>query len=94
MYINPCLLSLNSSGLGFKLGPVCITAVCVADDGYLLSDSKSGLQASLDIMSHYANNYQLKFNAGKTKIVVTGSKSDMAYYKDKVPGLLMVRESE
>ena len=88
VYINPCLLSLNSSGLGFKLGPVCITAVCVADDGYLLSDSRSGLQASLDIMSHYANNYQLKFNAGKTKIVVTGSKSDMAYYKETSPWTL------
>ena len=102
VYINPCLLSLNSNSssndnnksnssgncLGFQLGPIYITAVCIADDCYLLSNSKSGLQASLDIISHYANNYQLKFNADKTKIVVCGSKRDMAYYKETSPWTL------
>ena len=85
VYINPCLLSLNSTVLGFQLGPICTTAVCVADDSYLLSNSQSGLQASLDIISNYANNYQLKFNADKTKIVISGSKLDMAYYKETRP---------
>ena len=51
----------------------------------MLSDSPSGLQGALDILSHYAKRYQLKFNAGKTKIVVTGSKVDMAFYKDTSP---------
>ena len=88
VYINPCLLSLNSTDLGFKLGPICTTAVCVADDSYLLSNSQSGLQASLDIMSDCANKYQLKFNADKTKIVISGSKLDMAYYKDTRPWTL------
>ena len=27
VYINPSLLSLNSSGLGFRLGPICVTAL-------------------------------------------------------------------
>ena len=88
IYINPCLLTLNSPALGFQLGPLCITAVCVADDSYLLSNSQSGLQASLNVISNYANNYQLKFNASKTKIVVTGSKLDMAYYKETRPWTL------
>ena len=35
VYINPCILSLNSSNLGFDIGPICTTAVCVADDAYL-----------------------------------------------------------
>ena len=74
VYINPCLISLNSSQLGFSIGPICTTAVCVADDTYLFSNSPSGLQGAIDIISHYANRYQLKFNADKTKIVVTGSK--------------------
>ena len=87
VYVNPALLSLNTPGLGlgFQLGPLVITVVCVADDAYLLSSSPSGLQAVLDIMSHYARRYQLQFNAGKTKIVVTGSKIDMAFYKDTKP---------
>ena len=85
VYINSCLLSLNSTSLGFHLGPLCSTAVCVADDAYVHSDSPSGLQGALDILSHYAKRYQLKFNADKTKIVVTGSKQDMAFYKETTP---------
>ena len=85
VYINSCLLSLNSTSLGFHLGPLCSTAVCVADDAYMHSDSPSGLQGALDILSHYAKRYQLKFNADKTKIVVTGSKQDMAFYKETTP---------
>ena len=74
--------------LDFQLGSQCTTAVCVADDTYLLSDSPSGLQGALDIISHYARRYQLRFNAAKTKIVVTGSKLDMAFYKDTKPWTL------
>ena len=85
VYVNPALLSLRSSNLGFRLGPLCITVVCVADDAYLLTSSPSSLQAALDIISHYASRYQLQFNAAKTKIVVTGSKVDMSFYKDTAP---------
>ena len=88
VYVNSCLLSLRSSSLGFNLGPLCTTAVCVADDAYLLSDSPSGLQGALNIISHYAKKYQLNFNAGKTKAVVTGSKLDMNFYKDTRPWTL------
>ena len=40
------------------------------------------------MINHYAKRYQLKFNAGKTKIVVTGSKQDMSFYKDTTPWTL------
>ena len=88
VYINPCLLSLNTSKLGFSLGPVCTTAVCIADDTYVVSGSPSGLQAALDLISHYARRYQLRFNAEKTKIVITGSKHDISFYKDTSPWTL------
>ena len=88
VYINSCLLSLSSSKLGFNLGPHTITTVCVADDSYLLSDTPSGLQGALDIIAHYAKQYQLKFNPSKTKVIVTGSKIDMAFYKDTMPWTL------
>ena len=84
-YINPCLTTLNSSKLGFYIGPICITAVCVADDTYLLSGSPRSLQSALTITSHYGNRYQLRFNASKTKVVVTGSRIDMTYYADTSP---------
>ena len=84
-YINPCLTSLNDSKLGFWIGPICVTAVCVADDTYILSGSPRGLQSALDIISHYGKRYQLRFNADKTKITVTGSKIDMNYFKETTP---------
>ena len=64
------------------------TCVCVADDGYLLSNSPSGLQGAINIICHYAKRYQLQFNASKTKIVVTGSKIDMTYYQETAPWTL------
>ena len=54
----------------------------VADDTYLLSDSKSGLQGALNIINNFGKKYRVIFNAEKTKLVVTGSKQDMAYYQD------------
>ena len=88
VYLDPCLHSLADSRLGFELGLLCVTVVCVADDVYLLSNSPSGLQAALNIIGHYALRYQLKFNALKTKVNVTGSKIDMAYYRDIQPWTL------
>ena len=87
-YINPCLCSLSDSNLGFWIGPLCITSVCVADDTYVLSSSPSSLQGALNIVSHYGKRYQLNFNADKTKIVVTGSKVDMQYFQDISPWTL------
>ena len=34
-YINPCLNAANLSNLGFNIGPVCISAICIADDTYM-----------------------------------------------------------
>ena len=46
------------------------------------------MQAALNIVNHYAKRYRVIFNGDKTKIVVTGSKHDMAYYKDISPWFL------
>ena len=71
-YINPCLLALNHSQLGFYIGPICVTAVSVADDTYILSGTPSALQAALNIVSFFGKRYRIVFNADKTKLVVTG----------------------
>ena len=39
----------------------------------------------MNIVSHYARRYRVLFNADKTKIVVTGSKYDMDYFKEIRP---------
>jgi hypothetical protein len=81
-YINPCLLAANSSELGFWIGPICVTCVCVADDTYVLSGDPRQLQGAINIVGHYGRRYRVIFGADKTKVTVTGSKVDMLYYKD------------
>ena len=54
----------------------------VADDTYLLSGSPRGLQGALDIINFFGKRYRIVFNADKTKLIVTGSKHDMEYYRD------------
>ena len=34
-YINPCLTSKNSSQLGYWIGPICVTCICITDDTYM-----------------------------------------------------------
>ena len=68
--------------MGFNIGPICITSICVADDTYILSDCPRKLQAAIDIVGHYGKRYRVVFGADKTKAVITGSKIDMQYFKD------------
>ena len=81
-YINPCLTTANSSNLGFWIGPICVSCVCIADDTYVLSNNPRKLQGLIDIFGHYSKRYRLEFGASKTKVTVTGSAKDMDYYKD------------
>ena len=81
-YINPCLTAANSPELGFFIGPICISAVCIADDTYVLSDNPRSLQSIINIIGHYGRRYRLIFGADKTKVTITGSKHDMQYYND------------
>ena len=81
-YVNPCLIALHSSNLGFTMGPLCVTVVCIADDVYVLSDCPRKLQAAIDIVGHFGKRYRVIFNANKTKVTITGSKADMQFYKD------------
>ena len=76
-YINPCLTTTNDSSLGFNIGPICVTAVCIADDTYVMSDDPRKLQAAIDIVGHYSKRYRLVFGADKTKVTV-----DMNYYEE------------
>ena len=57
-YINPCLISSNDSRLGFNIGPICITALCIADDTYVLSDDPRNLHAAINIINHYGRRYR------------------------------------
>ena len=80
-YINPCLTTADSSKLGFYIGPICISVICIADDTYALSSNPRDLQGLINIIGHYGRRYRLIFGADKTKVTITGSKHDMKYYQ-------------
>ena len=82
IYINPCLLTADSTKLGFYIGPICISVICIADDTYILSGTPRGLQGLVNVVGHYGHRYRLIFGADKTKVTVTGSRHDMDYYRE------------
>ena len=86
VYINSALETLDVSNLGVWIGPVNVSATGVADDLYLTSDTKSKLQALLDIAAHYGYRYKIMYGASKTKITVVGSKVDMQFYSGESGG--------
>ena len=85
IFINPCLVTLDESNLGYWIGPVCVSTTGVADDIFLQSDNQHNLQYLLDIASKTGKQYRIIYGAAKTKITVVGSKLDMEYYKEMSP---------
>ena len=88
VYINSVFETLDESDLGLWIGPVNVAGTGVADDLYLNSDTKSKLQAQLDIASHYGYRYKIKYGAAKTKITLVGSKIDLQFYSDTTPWVM------
>ena len=58
-YINPCLTSTDSSGLGFNIGQICISSICITDDTYIVSNDPRKLQALIDVMGHFGRRYRM-----------------------------------
>ena len=68
--------------LGYWIGPICVSCLCIADDTYTLSGDPRQLQGIVNIVGHYSKRYRVEFGADKTRVTITGSKVDMDYYKD------------
>ena len=85
IYVNPALDTFDRSQLGVQIGPVNVAVTGVADDLYLLTDSKSKLQSLIGIAEHYGHRYRTKFGAEKTKITVVGPEIDTNYFQETSP---------
>ncbi len=53
-----------------KVGPLTIGCLFYADDLVIISESKEGLQCGLDSLSQYCNDWYLKVNKSKTKVMI------------------------
>ena len=76
LYIDKLLSILRNSGLGCTIRGVFYGAVIYADDIFLLSSSRNGLQAMINLSHDFASNLNLKFGTNanpeksKTKCIM------------------------
>ena len=80
LYINDLFTILRNSGLGCRLYNIYFGCFGYADDLFLLSASRSGLQAMVDICDRFAKARNLKFSTSvdpsksKTKCIILSKK--------------------
>ena len=72
MYIHDLIDLLKASGFGCHIIKICVACFFFADDIVLLSPSRRGLQALLDICVAYCKKFCLDFNAKKSKVMFVG----------------------
>jgi hypothetical protein len=56
-----------------RVGDLSINCLLYADNFVLLSESKSGLQSSLNILGTYCSNWKLQVNVEKSKDLIFNS---------------------
>ena len=76
MYMNDLSLILNASGTGCRIGDSLINHLMYADDLVIFSPYSAGLQQLLRVCTQYGDDFDIKYNAKKSKIMIVGSRGD------------------
>ena len=72
VYVDDLILEIKKRGVGCTVGKLFAGILIHADDIALLSPSMAALQAMLDICTKYGLEWDICFNASKTKALVIG----------------------
>ena len=72
VYLDELLLRLKCSGLGCHIGNVSVPAVSYADDISLMAPTVSSLKCMLNIIKDFGQEYCVKVNPDKRKLLVFG----------------------
>ena len=75
VYLDGLLCALKSDGYGCFVGHVFTGAIAYADDLVLLAPSQNAMRNMLRVCEAYAGDYDMLFNASKSKCVVCSPKS-------------------
>ena len=84
IYINDLIIQLRSTGIGCHVIRRFIACLLFADDVSLICPSRGSLQRLLNICADYCLEFRLKFNIGKTKIMVFGKLSKSVHSISKI----------
>ena len=77
IYTEEMALRVRESGLGINVGNGKLCILLYADDVILLGESSDELQELLDIVAEYGRDFNVKFNNGKSQVlVVNGEEAD------------------
>ena len=80
IYMDVLFQKLKQSKLGCHIGNIFFGCLGYADDCTLLAPSITSTNLMLTIVSEYGKEYNVKFNASKTQLVLYGSKE----YNDNI----------
>ena len=72
VYLYELLLRLKCSGLGCHVGNVSVPVVSYADDISLTAPTVSSLKCMLNIIKYYGQEYCVRVNPHKSKLIVLG----------------------
>jgi hypothetical protein len=72
IYMDALLTKLEAKGAGCWMDGLYVGGLAYADDVILLAPSRKGLITMLDICSVYAQEFDVKFNASKSKLLLFG----------------------
>ncbi len=82
VYIDVLLCQLSSCGFGCFIGDLFCGAMGYADDVALLSPTVSGMDKLLNVCSSFAKEYDVKFNASKSKVLAFECNDSSKYVRD------------
>ena len=72
IYINDLIVILRKMQIGCHIFNYFIACILFADDVTLIAPTRGALQQMIDVCATYCSKYCLKFNVGKTKVMVFG----------------------
>ena len=70
LYMDEVLRRLKQLDIGCRIGDIFAGALCYADDLCLLAPSRGAAQRMLSVCEHFAQEYNVAFNAKKSKLLV------------------------
>ena len=84
IYINDLIIILKKRGIGCLSIKYFIACLLFADDMSLIAPTRQALQRLIDACASYCLNFCLKFNIGKTKVMVFGRLSRSVSSLEKI----------
>ncbi len=69
IYVNDLIVDLNAVNQGVRCGNNSVSCLFYADDIVIMSETASGLQTQLNVVSNWCNKWRMELNQQKTNVI-------------------------